>query len=358
MSGELLLTGATGYVGQALLWKWLLNTDVRCNLLVRSRRGVSPASRAEAALREFGGDPSPWLNRIEVFEADVSQEQLGLSQPDYELLTSRTTHIIHCAAAARFDLELEEARLTNVGGVQHILSFAAQCRNLTKLDYIGTAYVCGLRRGLIKESELDAGQQHRNTYERSKFEAEGIVREGMTRMPISILRPSIVICDSRTGYASDHNGFYRALRMYLKGGLTRLPGYPGSLLDLVPVDYVADACFSISNNRSSIGKCYHLTAGPENTTTLGEIQELASQYSGKAKFTLIPPQQFVGLVMQMQSRLSEEELKAMREMELYMPYLLCEHLFDNLHSVGDTGIQPPAVRTYFSKFVERILHEE
>jgi len=184
------------------------------------------------------------------------------------------------------------------------------------------------------------------------------VREGMTRMPISILRPSIVICDSRTGYASDHNGFYRALRMYLKGGLTRLPGYPGSLLDLVPVDYVADACFSISNNRSSIGKCYHLTAGPENTTTLGEIQELASQYSGKAKFTLIPPQQFVGLVMQMQSRLSEEELKAMREMELYMPYLLCEHLFDNLHSVGDTGIQPPAVRTYFSKFVERILHEE
>jgi thioester reductase-like protein len=356
MSGELLLTGATGYVGQALLWKWLLNTDVRCSLLVRRRRGVSPASRVEAALREFGDDPSPWLNRLEVFESDVSQEQFGLRQTDYELLASRTTHIIHCAAAARFDLELEEARRTNVGGVQHILAFAAQCRHLTKLDYIGTAYVCGLRRGLIMESDLDTGQQHRNTYERSKFEAEHIVREAMARIPISILRPSIVICDSRTGYASDHNGFYRALRMYLKGGLTMLPGFPESLLDLVPVDYVADACFAISNNRSSIGQCYHLTAGSDNTTKLGEIQELASQYSGKAKFTLIPPLQFLGFIAQMQSKLAEDELKAMREMELYMPYLLCEHLFDNSRCLSDSGIRPPAVRAYFDKFVERILH--
>jgi thioester reductase-like protein len=358
MSGDLLLTGATGYVGQALLWKWLLNTDVRCNLLVRSRRNASPASRVETALREFGGDPSPFMNRIAVFDADVAQENLGLNPADYETLTGRTTHIIHCAAAARFDLELEDARRTNVGGVQKILSFASQCRHLEKLDYIGTAYVCGLRKGLIQENELDAGQKHRNTYEQSKFEAEGVMREWMNRMPISILRPSIVICDSRTGYASDHNGFYRALRMYLKGGLAMLPGFPDSLLDLVPVDYVADACFAISKNQNSTGKCYHLTAGPENTTRLGEIRELASRYSGKTPFALIPPQQFVGMIQQMQAKLSEDDMKAMHEMELYMPYLLCEHLFDNSLCLSDSGIQAPAVRDYFGKFVERILRQE
>jgi len=355
MSGELLLTGATGYIGQALLWKWLLSTNVKCNLLVRSRQSASSRSRIEAALRESGGDPLPWLKRIEVFDADVSQEKFGLSSTSYETLTGRVTHIIHCAAAARFDLELEEARRTNVGGVQHILSFAEQCRNLTKLDYIGTAYVCGLRRGLIKESELDMGQQHRNTYERSKFEAEGMVREWMTRLPISIVRPSIVICDSRTGYASNHNGFYRALRLYLKGGLTMLPGYSGSLLDLVPVDYVADACFAISRSPATMGKYYHLTAGIDNATTLGEIQELASRYSGKAKFALIPPSEFLAMIAKMKATLPEEELKAVKEMELYMPYLLCELQFDSTNTIRDTGMRPPAVRNYFDKFVQRIL---
>jgi thioester reductase-like protein len=354
-NGELLLTGATGYIGQALLWKWLRNTDAACNLLVRSRRGTAPAHRVEDALREFGDDPSPWKNRMTVLDADVSLDKFGLNPADYNVLTQKVTHIIHCAAAARFDLDLADARLTNVGGAKSILDFAAQCRRLQKVDYIGTAYVCGLRTGLIKESELDVGQQHRNTYERSKFEAETLVRDWFGRLPISILRPSIVICDSQTGYASNHNGFYRALRMYLKGGLAVLPGYTESLLDLVPVDYVADACFAISQNGDSIGQCYHLTAGPENATKLGEIQELSSKYSGKAKFDLLPPQAFLSMIAQMAAKLREEDLKAVKEMELYMPYLLCEHEFDSTNTVRDTGLRPPPVRAYFGKFVERIL---
>jgi thioester reductase-like protein len=355
--GELLLTGATGFIGQALLWKWLRSTDARCTLLVRSRHDTTPEKRAESALRESGDDPSSWMSRVAVFDADVSLEKFGLNPTDYEALTRRITHIIHCAAAARFDLELEEARRTNVGGVQHILSFAAQCRSLQKLDYIGTAYVCGIRTGLIKESELEAGQQHRNTYERSKFEAEILVRDWMKCLPISILRPSIVICDSGTGYASDHNGFYRALRSYLKGGLTMLPGYSESLLDLVPVDYVADACFAISRNPGTMGKCYHLTAGSDNATTLGEIQELASRYSGKAKFALIPPSEFLARIAKMEATLPGEELKAVKEMELYMPYLLCELQFDSTNTIRDTGMRPPAVRNYFDKFVKRILED-
>ena len=355
MNSELLLTGATGYIGQALLWTWLRRTDVQCNLLVRSRREMSPAGRVETALREFGGDPVPWRDRITVFSADVSQDRFGLNRMDYEALTGRVTHIIHCAAAARFDLELADARKTNVGGVKSILEFAAQCPNLKRIDYIGTAYVCGLRTGLIKEHDLDAGQQHRNTYERSKFEAELLVRDWMTRLPIAVLRPSIVICDSQTGYASNHNGFYRALRMYLKGGLTALPGYAESLLDLVPVDYVADASFSISQNPASIGRYYHLTAGPDNATRLGEIRELASRHSGKPPFSLLSPQSFLTMIAQMATTLPEEDLKAVKEMELYMPYLLCEHQFDNTNTIADTKLKSPPVRTYFEKFVERIL---
>jgi thioester reductase-like protein len=357
MNGELLLTGATGFIGQALLGKWLRDSDVQCNLLVRSRRGSSPVSRVEVALREIGiSDPSPWMKRIEVFDADMSQEKLGLGPKEYQLLVTRVTHIVHCAAAARFDLDIAEARRTNVRGVNDLLNFAGECSKLSKFDYIGTAYVAGRRTGTVNEDELDVGQEHRNTYERSKFEAEKLIREWMSRLPISILRPSIVICDSRTGYASNHNGFYRALRMYLKEGVTMLPGYSGSRLDLVPVDYVADACFSIARNPATVRKCYHLTAGLNNSTTLGEIQQLASQYSGKAPFAVIPPPDFLALISKLAATLPEEQLKAIKEMELYMPYMLCEHQFDNTNTVRDTGKQAPAVRTYFGRFVEHILN--
>ena len=359
MDGELLLTGATGFIGQALLWKWLQHSDLRCNLLVRSRRGTSPVSRVEAALREIGiNDPSPWMRRIEVFDADMSQENLSLERHGYERLTKRVTHIVHCAAAARFDLEIEDARRTNVRGVRDLLNFAAKCDGLRKLDYIGTAYVAGRRTGVIREDELDVGQEHRNTYEQSKFEAEKLIREWMTRLPISILRPSIVICDSRTGYASNHNGFYRALRMYLKEGVTMLPGYPGSLLDLVPVDYIADACFAIAGNSATAGQCYHLTAGLNNATMLGEIRELASRFSGKPPFAVIPPPEFLALIGKLQATLPEEKLKPIKEMELFMPYMLCEHQFDNTNAVRDSGIRPPAVREYFSKFVAYILRSD
>jgi thioester reductase-like protein len=356
MSDHVLLTGATGYVGQALLCKWLRETDATFSLLIRGRRGESPLDRARTALREFtGADPDPWMGRIECADADVSQERLGLAPKEYEDLARRTTQIIHCAAAARFDLSLEDARRTNVDGPRHILEFATACSGLERIDYIGTAYVCGRRVGLVMEDDLDTGQEHRNTYERSKFEAETMMRGEMKRLPITILRPSIVICDSRTGYASNHNGFFRALRMYLKGGLDVLPGTPSSLLDLVPVDYVANAVHKLALTRESIGRCYHLTAGTSRSTTLGEIRDLAAKHSGLRPFRLLGPEEFAGLTAQMATRLPEQDLKGLREMELYMPYLLCEHQFDTTHTLRDAGMQAPPIGDYFAKFVEYIL---
>lgn len=356
MSDHVLITGTTGYVGQALLAKWLRSTDATFSLLVRSHRELSPTERAAKALREYTrDDPGRWMNRIEVLDADISKEMLGLAPAHLESLLRRTTHIIQCAAAARFDLSLEEARRTNVDGPRRILELAAGCGRLRRIDYIGTAYVCGLRTGLIRETELDAGQEHRNTYERSKFEAESMVREQMSRLPITILRPSIVICDSQTGYASNHNGFYRALRMYLKGGLTALPGYPSSMLDLVPVDYVADAAFALALNPGSIGKCYHLAAGPDRSTTLGEIRDLAAGHSGLRPFDLLPPAEFVTLATALAARLPERDQKGLNEMELYMPYLLCEHQFDTTLARSDSGMQAPKVGDYFEKFVKFVL---
>jgi thioester reductase-like protein len=356
MAENVFLTGATGYIGTSLLQKWLESSEAMLILLVRGKHGEDPKKRIVDSLATLypSGGAARFSTRIEVVSGDVSFGRFGLDETPYRKLAERVSHIIHCAAAARFDLELEDARRTNVGGTRNILEFGRACRALERIDYIGTAYVAGRRTGIIREDELNKGQEHNNTYERSKMEAEELVRENMRELPIAILRPSIVICDSRTGRASSFNGFYRALRMYWLGALKLLPGNPSSAMDLVPVDYVTEAVHSISNRPASVGACYHLTAGATNATPLEEISELASLHFGREKFTIVPPAEFTAYVSKIRDRLSEKELDMIKEITLYMPYLTGELRFDNSSTVRETGLTPPTVRSYFGKMAEYI----
>jgi long-chain acyl-CoA synthetase len=356
MNGTVFLPGATGYIGASLLGKWLESTGARLVLLARGKRGDDPRKRVMGALSALypAGGAERFSSRIEVVEGDVSFDRFGLDEDRYRGLASRVSHVIHCAAAARFDLELDEARRTNVGGTRNVLDFGRACRALRRIDYIGTAYVAGKRLGIVREDELDEGQEHNNTYERSKMEAEALVRDGMRELPIAISRPSVVICDSRTGRASSYNGFFRALRMYWLGALKVLPGNPSGAMDLVPVDYVTEAVYAISNRPSSAGACHHLTAGLSNATSLEEIAELASLHFGKERFAIVPPAEFVSYVSGMRDTLGEKELAMIDEIMLYMPYLGGGLEFDNAGAVRATGLEAPPVRSYFGRMAEYI----
>jgi thioester reductase-like protein len=357
MTETVFLTGATGYIGTSILQKWLESSNAKFVLLVRGKHDESPAKRIADALAALhpAEAAARMSKRIEVVSGDVSFERLGLDEKIYRDLTSKVSRIIHCAAAARFDLSLEDARKTNVGGTRSILEFGRACAALERIDYIGTAYVAGRRTGEVREGELNEGQDHNNTYERSKMEAEELVRGSMRELPIAIIRPSIVICDSRTGRASSYNGFYRALRMYWLGALKVLPGNPASAMDLVPVDYVTEAAYSISNQPASVGSCYHLTAGLNGATSIEEIAELASIHFKKEKFAIVPPAEFAAYVTKVRERLSEKELGMINEVMLYMPYLTGELRFDNANTVRVTGLEAPPVRSYFGKMAEYII---
>ena len=360
MNGELFLTGVTGYIGSSLLKKWLDDTEMAINLLVRSRRDRSPVDRVRAVLEELypDADTDPFSEKIRVFEGDIAQDKLGLEEKDHNDLAARTNRIVHCAAAARFDLDIEDARGVNVGGTLNMLDLARGCAGLEKFDYIGTAYVSGRRDGLILEDELDTGQEHRNTYERSKMEAEKLVRESFGELPVTIMRPSIVICDSRTGRASDFNGFYRALRLYWHGLVKVLPGDPSCRMDLVPVDYVTDAIFALSGSETSTGNCYHLTAGTNRAASLAEIRDLAAEHFGREPFTIIPPDDFLAWFSSMESELTDDEKRITGELKLYMPYMSTEMSFDNSGAVRDTGLEPPPVSGYFGTMAQYIMERE
>ncbi len=360
MTKQVFLTGATGFIGSSLLQKWLDSTDARLHLLTRGKRQQTTQERILAVLAGLYPPAAiaPMADRIEIVEGDLSLDRLGLKEADFKKLAAKISHIIHCAAAARFDLELEQARNTNVKGTESILALARRCSGLQKLDYIGTAYVAGRRVGLIKEDELDEGQEHNNTYERSKLEAEKLVRASMPELPITIFRPSIVICDSKTGRVSSHSALYRLLKTYLLGALKVLPGDPTCLLDLVPVDWMADATHFISGKASSTSRCYHLTAGLDNLTTLEELRDLASHYFGMERLTIIPPEAFYAYVAQAEAKFTEEERHMVDELKIYLPYLTTELKFDNsstLNALKKNGLQVPKVSSYFDRMAKYML---
>jgi thioester reductase-like protein len=360
MKGEVFLTGATGFIGSGLLGKWLAaEPDVRISVLVRDRRGELPRDRVDKILGELFPemDAAEVAARVRVVAGDISLGEFGLHAEEYHNLAGRTSHIIHCAAAVRFDLPLEEARAINVVGSENAVALAKACKHLERLDYVGTAYVAGRRTGVIREEELDKGQDHNNTYEQTKLESEKMMRQAMSDLPITILRPSIVICDSRTGRISRYSAIFRVLRMYHLGYLRVLPGYSSTMMDLVPMDYVADAVYAIGRDSESLGKCFHLAAGPAKTTSLAEVVRLAAEHFGRERLALASPREFDALVARRAGEISEDERDMLDELEIYQPYLASSPEFDTSNTLkvaGRAGITLPPLASYFGRMAAYI----
>ncbi|MFF3484187.1 SDR family oxidoreductase [Streptomyces sp. NPDC002701] len=75
----------------------------------------------------------------------------------------------------------------------------------------------------------------------SKLRGETLVREAAgDGLPIVVTRPSIVTGERRTGQIREYKTLYSVVRLIAKGGVRTIPGHYDALLDLVPVDYVAD----------------------------------------------------------------------------------------------------------------------
>ena len=267
LMGDLLLTGATGFVGRELLRRLLERDDRNVHALVRADDDEAAAERL------------PRHERLQVWAADLERPGLGLDAARTDALAERTSTLIHCAASVSFSLGLAESRRVNVEGTARVAELAERCAargGLDRLTYVSTAYVAGSHKGDFGEDDLDVGQGFRNPYERSKFEAERLLRDRFAHLPLQVLRPSIVVGDSRTGWTSSFNVLYPPLKAFGRGAIRALPARRSSPVDVVPVDYVADSAEQLS--REGPDGTFHLVAG-RNATTVGRLMELASRGS-------------------------------------------------------------------------------
>jgi long-chain acyl-CoA synthetase len=344
MTHHVLLTGGTGFVGSRLLRKWIEESEARVSLLVRSPHDEEARDRVRRLVARLGPKcaSAPVHGRLDVVAGDLGAPRLGLGEKTWRALADSLTDVIHAGATVRFDLPLAEASAVNAGGTAALLSLARECRQLGRFLHVSTAFVAGRREGRIGEDELDAGQDHHNSYERSKFEAERLVRAAMQELPATVLRPTIISCDLRTGELPSGSAIFRLLRRYADGSLHTLFGNPKTLLDLVPVDYVVDASFAIAMRADSVGRGFHLSADPDGLTTLAEMRDLASRSFAREALALAPwPDDAVRKGPGQDGDL---------ELALYAPYLNGQRRFDTANTrraLADVGIRVPKLASYF-----------
>src|SRR4029077_17961478 len=92
-----------------------------------------------------------------------------------------------------------------------------------------------------------------------------------------------------TGWTAAFNVIYAPLRAYATGASVPLiPGRRGAPVDVVPVDYVADAIFTLASRVDGVGRTYSLAAGP-HASSVGELVRLSAQTFGRTRPLTVPP---------------------------------------------------------------------
>jgi thioester reductase-like protein len=343
----ILLTGATGFVGMAVLARLLAaGHEVHC--LIRASDDAEADSRLRVVLQRV---EAPSTGRAVAIAGDLTAPRLGLGDRHDEL-AGRVSTVIHSAASVAFDLPIEEARAINVEGTRRVLDFATAVPGLRRVAYVSTAYVAGDRRGTVYEDDRESGT-FRNSYERSKHEAEALVRS--STLPWTIARPSIVVGESTTGWTASFNVLYGPLRAFDAGAYPVLPARRRSPVDVVPVDYVADAVAALAHHPEAEGGTYHLTAGA-NTSTVGEIMGLATGRLDRPAPRLVPPRTYRKLVHPLlMRRVTPSTRRLLERSEVYFPYFAMRLRFDDARSralLAPMGIAPAPLDDYFGRIIE------
>ena len=268
-----LVTGFPGFIGRRLVRRLLDDhPDLRVVCLVEARM-------ADTARGVASGE-----DRVEVLTGDIAQRRLALSGAEWDRLTGEVTHVFHLAAIYDLAVPVEVAQKVNVEGTGNVLEFCLAAKGLERHAYVSTAYVAGDRHGVVYEHELVMGQGWKNHYEATKFQAEVWVRETLGRVPTTILRPAIVVGDSRTGETDKFDGPYYILRtisaMARLGRPVAQFGKADATFNVVPVDFVVGAIATAAFDPACEGETLHLV-DPDPVPSRELVALLSREYGGR-----------------------------------------------------------------------------
>jgi thioester reductase-like protein len=244
MTRTILLTGASGVVGKALLPRLLRSGD-RVVALVHRTPVTHPG--------------------VTSIRGDVAAPRLGLSERDHAALARQVDVVVHAAAVTDFNRSDGSLEATNIAGTSNMVALAEAAGAL--LYHVSTAFV-GVG-STVGRGEQAAG------YAASTAQGEDVVRRAT--VPHVILRPSVVIGDSETGEMAAFQGLHQVVQGLFAGLVPIIPFDAAWPIDFVPVDVVADCIATVVEKRVTEGELW-LAAG-DRALRLDDAMDVAVEWA-------------------------------------------------------------------------------
>jgi long-chain acyl-CoA synthetase len=343
----ILLTGGTGFIGGYVLAR-LLEAGEPVLVLARraDREGLWKALQPHLDFPAFeralkGGQLLP-------VAGDLTAPGFGLDKATLDRLARETTSIVHIAASLNRKSE-RSCLNVNLRGTLHLLEVARRAQDdhgLRRFSHVSTVAVAGKRQDeIVKEDEaVDWERQDYDPYARTKKFCEYMIARLLPEVRRTIFRPSVVLGDSRRPETTQFD-MARAFAF-----LARLPFLPlraSDRIDIVPVDYVADAIAAIHLREPAAHTIYHLAAGADAPTYAQVTTAIAEARRGSPPWFWPWLERPFASTARLLARLQGSSVgRAAARLEVFMPYLTYNTVFDNTRVVEALGRKPAPFPAY------------
>lgn len=271
-SRNILLTGATGFLGVHMLAELLRQTDASIYCLVRAVNITHATQRLHQTLMAYGLWQDEWRSRIIPIPADLRAERFNLSEAEYTHLAANIDSIYHAGAHVHYLHTYEHLKSTNTHGAIEVLRLACTTR-LKAVHHISTLAVTAAPHGrrYCRESDALTMCESPMGYVQSKWVAESLMTMARERgIPVSIYRPGRISSDTLVASTNDDDFFVHLVAACLHIGAA--PDIP-LVENLIPADYTARAIVHLGVRSLAGRHTFHLR-NPQTTTWQWVIEKI------------------------------------------------------------------------------------
>ncbi len=261
---NLFLTGATGFLGGELLVTLSKRSDIRKIYCLVRAKSIDEANKRLKHVFDLHGDfYQP--EKIIPIVGNLSDNDLTSTLNSHKELHTINL-IVHSAANTSFSKGSDDAvKKVNINGLENVLSWAKDLKHLNTFLYIGTATICGkdIKNRVICEDESpNTNAHHLVTYTYTKMMGEMMLSKFLPKEKILVVRPSIIMGDSKNKIPRSSVILWTlAAFNYLR----LIPVNPLSKIDIIPVDYAAEAITDLLLVKRNFD-VYHISAGVDSST--------------------------------------------------------------------------------------------
>jgi len=326
-----LITGATGFLGGAVVTEFLANhPQTPLLLLVRAATTAEGLERVRTSLRRFEVAEATLaqLQETQIILGDFADVSAFANDPRLD----QVSHVINCAAIASFSNNPQIWPI-NVDGTFAFAQRMAQVAGLQRFLHVGTAMACGpdLPAPVAESWDLPPKEQHLVPYTASKAAIEQRMRTELPALPLIVARPSIVVGHTRLG-CKPSGSIYWVFQMaqMLEAFTCALDDH----VDVIPVDYCAEVLVALTLSPQLKHDLYHVSTGTQAAVTVSEIDIALAQGRGVPplgqKFKQISGDEMGELALRFEEKIGPCNRRLMlRALKLYGAFAKLNYVFDN-----------------------------